>query len=185
MIFTGKHPRFYLSHPDLKLLNFSTTIYFKRVSDDDTNWGGLSIGVRTTPDGHGKDNCKSMAYYARIRNDGSTDFTKELEHPQVSSINNKDIWNGKRLPYNKWIGAKLKVYNIGNYVKLELYRDLIDGKGFTLINETLDIGNWNSPLEKCNIPNNYIINNGHGSMLIRNTNVKTFYYKNMSIDLII
>ncbi len=114
-------------------LNAELTAYFMRDASGGENFGGMVVGMRSGPLGHGSgggDNCDATTYYARFRNDGKWDFEKEWKHPEsfyrtASGVGNQDpLWGGSPLPVGKWIGMKYIVYNKdAGTVRLELYID--------------------------------------------------------------
>lgn len=152
LVFSGSQPRIYL-YPSEQgpWQNVELTVYYQRVADDATAWGGLVIGMRSGPEGHGDTPCDAHTYYSRLRHDGATDFEKELMHSPSSTqqrIEPEVVWPGTgELPFGVWIGWKYIIYNIdqGTAVKLEAYRDSsegADGGQWELVNETTDAGGW-------------------------------------------
>jgi hypothetical protein len=171
---TGSQPRIYLgtadNHP---WLNVEITVYYQRLQDDATPWGGLVVGARSGPDGHGTDNCTATTYYARFRHDGDADFEKELEHPTSEPRASKAIWPGDApLPFNQWIGMKYIVFNDGlGGVRLQAFRDLTEGANggeWEPIIDYTDAGGW-APASNCTYPDDYIILQGGGVVFIRDT----------------
>ena len=182
MFMGGEQPRLYLSDvPNKFWKNVEATVYYKRIKDDSTNWGGIVIGTRSGPEGHGSDPCSATTYYARIRHDGKMDFQKELMHPKSQVRESGPIWGGGPLPKNQWIGMKFVVYNINGdtNVKLELYRDLAEGDNggtWEKLGEYTDNGGWD-PEHDCAYEPDHIITEGGGVVFIRNTGVKEARYK--------
>ena len=136
MTMSGEQPRIYLSFlgpediPNKFWKNVEATVYYKRVKDNSTNWGGIVIGIRSGPEGHTMEfACTATTYYARIRHDGKMDFQKELMHPASQVRESRPIWGEGPLPFDQWIGMKFVIHNVDNdqHVKLELYRDLTEG----------------------------------------------------------
>jgi hypothetical protein len=146
----GLQPRLYI-HPydaapwrDVEL-----TVYYRRVLDDDTAFAGMVAGVRSGTNGHTTGTpCDAHTYYARMRHDGAFDFAKELKHPAAAArarVPAAQAWPDAQLPRNRWIGFKYVSYNIGDAVKLEVYRDLAEGKDggqWVRLNEITDGGGW-------------------------------------------
>ena len=122
--------------------------------------------------------------YTRFRHDGYWDFEKELKHPASSYFTNNGLnknellWNGNKMPENKWIGMKYIVYNIENdtKVKLELYIDTLSNGNpinsgiWTKVGEIIDAGNWpsqNSLIIGCTYTNpNIIITEGNDTCIL-------------------
>jgi hypothetical protein len=192
LVMSGSQPRIYI-YPgsgdpwrDLEI-----TAYYQRVSDSDTAYAGLVIGVRSGEDGHSSGTeCDAHTYYARVRNDGAFDFEKELKHPASatqSRIDPEEAWppDGD-VPRNSWIGFKYVIYNIGTTgtVKLEAYRDMTNGEGggdWELVNETIDDGGWSvetdcAEHDPTGDESDMIILEG-GTVLIRNTDVDEARYR--------
>lgn len=130
-------PRFHLnglngSTPQF-FLNAELTAYFMRDASGGKDYGGMVVGMRSGPLGHGSnggDDCDATTYYARFRNDGKWDFEKEWKHPDSyyrtdSAVGLQEpLWGGSPLPIGKWIGMKYIVYNKDSAtVRLELYID--------------------------------------------------------------
>ena len=140
---SGDGPRMYVldSNKIKNWHNVEITLYGRRVSDDNTTWGGIMAYARTN---HliDSDYCDTRGYGGRFRYDGDIDFEKETSHPDSVAVSNKVNPGG--FPKNVWIGYKYVVYDMsdGN-IKLELYRDNTDGVNggtWVKINEFIDTG---------------------------------------------
>jgi hypothetical protein len=197
LIFNGTRsgttePRFHLNNPSAYFFeNVECTFYYKRITDTNVNWGGAIIGVRSGPNGHSisSEYCDAHTYYQRFRHDGNIDFEKELKHPDSSVKGTLNIWNGGRLPFNKWIGYKSITRNAGTTsvgVRLELYIDLTEGLNggtWTKLGEVRDTGGWAPPQAgtPCSYPADYIPIPGGGVIVLRNTGVTNCQYKWMTV----
>ena len=182
-------PRFHLNKPDTYFFqDVEATFYMMRVKDNNTNWGGPNIGVRSGPNGHSipSEYCDAHTYYQRLRYDGNMDFEKELKHPDSSVQCTHNIWNGGKFPFNKWIGYKSITRNAGNGVKLQLFMDVtegVNGGTWVKLGEYADVSNWSPPQEPpaCPYPANYVPLKGGGVIVMRNTGVTDARYKWMTV----
>jgi hypothetical protein len=190
----GTQPRIYVYPEDGSVFrDLEITAYYQRITDAGTAYAGLVIGARSGPDGHTDATaCDAHTYYARVRNDGAFDFEKELEHPASATqarVDPSTAWPpDAEVPRNTWIGFKYVIYNVGQTVKLEAYRDMtngVNGGDWQLVNETVDDGGW-SVETTCSEHSpsggeSDLIQLEGGTAFIRNTDVTEALYRYVSI----
>jgi len=192
--FNGTQPRLYInpypngsSNPNLAAQRFrdvEVSVYFRRLHAGGAGFGGLIVGVRSGPMGHGAaggNDCDATTYYARLRNDGNWDFAKELKHPAAANILLAPAWAGQSLPVGQWIGLRYAVHTVaGGHVRLELWVDRnsagAGGGNWESLGSYTDSGQWNSdapgaPTDAtgCAYPNDQIVEPGGGVVLLRNS----------------
>jgi hypothetical protein len=127
--------------------NVEITMYFNRVSDSGTPWGGMEAVARTNHGTIGSETtnlCDTRGIDARFRYDGHIDFEKETSHPNSTAVANKVVSGWNASTYNTWVGYKLVVYDLPDgTVKLENYIDTTGGANggtWTLVNSLIDTG---------------------------------------------
>ena len=195
LIMGGSQPRIYIyPSPAGPWRDVEVTVYYQRVADAGTAYAGLVIGARSGPEGHGDTPCDAHTYYSRLRNDGATDFEKELKHSPSSTKSRVDpdgVWppDGE-VPFDTWIGYKFVIYNLppGEGVKLETYRDLTegaDGGDWQLLNETVDNGGWFTETDCAEHSpeggeSDMVVLDG-GTTFIRNTDVTEARYRWLTV----
>jgi hypothetical protein len=185
----GTQPRLYInSYPDgsddaseatQRYRNIEVSVYFRRLSTAGAPYGGLVIGVRSGPLGHGSaggDDCDATTYYAQLRNDGRWGFVKELRHPDAFGRHSSgSIWPGNGgLPVGAWVGLRYAALTRDDgSVVLELWLDRVgtgvDGGSWELLGTTIDDGSWAASATGCAYAANRIIDPGSGVVLLRNT----------------
>lgn len=198
----GDSPRIYI-YDELKKKTWGdveVTVYSKRISESRyLSSQGIVIGARSNhQDVTTETPCLGATYYGRLLYDGRAVLQKELIHEVSYSSNkpsesNKVRWNTNdgTMPTNTWVGMKFIVKNDSDNksVRLELYRDLSDGKdggSWEKIAEYIDNGNWsqNSDIDIqkiCGYPENKVLVDPGVSVFIRNDSVNDVEYKLFSI----
>lgn len=201
--FKGTEPRMYVLDPTKKEKwgNVEVTVYAKRISESGViSSQGIVIGARSEhQDATVANPCLGATYYGRLLYDGRAVFQKEVIHEgaysaNMPSENNKAPWKTSdgTMPKNVWIGVKFVVRNSpdGKSVKLELYRDLTNGKNggtWEKVAEYIDNGDWAQTdsdadvIATCGYSANKILLKPGTSVFIRNDSIKKAQYKLFSI----
>ncbi|OGD08967.1 hypothetical protein A2397_05735 [Candidatus Amesbacteria bacterium RIFOXYB1_FULL_44_23] len=200
---SGSSPRMYVYDPKRKLKweNVEVTLYGKRVSEFGVaSSQGFVIGTRSEhQDVADSDPCLGRSYYGRILYDGRAVFQKEVVHEGAYSVNmpsenNKTSWNTPNgtLPKNVWVGMKFVVRTNPDQksVKLELYRDMTDGKNggtWEKLAQYTDSGSWSQTdsgmdtVAKCGYGPEKVLLDPGTSVFVRNDLIDEAQYKLFSI----
>lgn len=158
---TGTGPRCHVHNPDLStqwLGALEATLYWRRVTDDETAYGGLEWCLRTnhgTTGDEDEDLCDTRNYGARLRHDGKVDFEKEYSHPSSSARSNRTISNYDA-GTGVWWGMKFVIHDTPEgYPHLEQFLDVSDGANggtWVKINEVIDDGTvWAEGQTACGV----------------------------------
>lgn len=199
---SGDQVRMYVGDPTgrQRWLNVELTFYGMRIGErpDAPPTAGFSIEVRTA-DGHtGVERldegglpiqCRGKAYAVSFRADGKVSVEKELKHPHYTSAVTRNAWGGAPFPQRTWVGMKVLVYDVdgGEHVKLEVWRDLTDGKhggDWEKVLEHTDAGGWGidaSVAATCRIPPDLIITTPAPYVILRDDGVAEQRLKKVSI----
>ncbi|MGH9977399.1 MAG: hypothetical protein ACRD8Z_16445 [Nitrososphaeraceae archaeon] len=176
--------------------NVEITLHGKRISEnEEVSYQGFVVGARSKH--YTDEECYANTYYGRFTYDGRISFEKELFHGHGDDAyyphleESIYLWPGE-IPRGEWIGLKFALRTITDEngeaiaVKLELYRDLTDGKNggtWEKVLEFIDTGDWYVEAKEgiCNdYPHNKILFTP-GFAFIRNDYIDEARYKKVSI----
>lgn len=196
---SGETVRIYIGTPHTGWLNTEVTVYARRVSEwrDAPTSSGFEFQTRTN-DGHQSErgrtdtgldwHCLGHAYGASLRFDGRAVLEKELKHPHYTPQVVKELWGGRGLRRNTWIGLKVLTYNLpGDRVKQELWMDLTDGREggtWRKVHEHIDAGGWSIPpriAATCGIPADHRITTPQPFIILRNDKVREQWLKKLTV----
>jgi hypothetical protein len=143
---SGEIPRMYVHDPQLERQwrDAEITMYFKRVSDQDVPYAGMTAIARSNhlDTESGSRECDTRGVGGRVRYDGHTDFEKETAFPSNDATSDNVLWPGG-MPKEEWIGFKFLVYDKPDGVHLELWVDRTggrDGGQWQRVNSVVDNG---------------------------------------------
>lgn len=153
---TGDNVRMYVHDPERRVEwgeNLEITVYVTRVSEARlVSYSGLQIFARTNHGTTGNEDrnlCDDRGYGAKVTVDGRFEFEKETAHHREGG---NPCWPSTRpwaaLPVGVPVGVKYVLRNCagGTQVRLELWRDLSDGR---------DGGQWEKLAELTDTGSNF------------------------------
>jgi hypothetical protein len=192
---SGRTPRMYVyDHQEKKMWsNVEITVYGMRVEETKSvGYAGLMAYAKTN---HTKDEniCDDRGYGGRVTYDGRADIEKEIAHHMSNGgyLQAAEVhpWtNNGPMPKGVWIGYKFIARDLdhGTRVKLEIWRDMTDGKDggkWALLTEYTDQGGWGVKAPSCDGKTDpaAILTGAHLSVYIRTDEVKDMRYKKFSV----
>jgi hypothetical protein len=153
LVITGNTHRLYVREPakQQQWRDVEITAYFWRGADDNIPYSGMTSVARTNHGVVGELDdapCDSRGLSARLRNDGTVDFGKEVSHPKTVATGGKRLWAGE-LPRGQWIGYKHVVYDTPLGVAQQVWVDMAGGQ-WMLVAENFDDGDgWGEGVPPC------------------------------------
>ena len=126
--------------------------------------------------------CLATGYRGEMTYEGSTQFQKEQQRLQYTSIDFKEM---NRSIIGKWIGFKMIVYNFEQNgkisVNMEIWIDEDNDGNWIKIDQWIDSGRWGNAGRRCGGTSDQIITWGGPVAILRLDGVEDAEIKNISI----